>query len=35
MVKFLGRRGDEAEVGAVRDEEVPPEAEMGEDSIPF
>ena len=34
-VKFLGRRGDEAGVDVARDEDVPPEADMDEDSIPF
>ncbi len=35
MVKFLGRRGDEAGVDVARDEQVPPEAETDADSIPF
>ena len=34
-VKFLGRRGDEASADIARDEDVPPEADMDEDSIPF
>ena len=34
-VKFLGRRDDEAGAEVARDEDVPPEADMDEDSIPF
>jgi hypothetical protein len=35
MVKFLGGRADQVGVDAARDDEVPPEADMDEDSIPF
>jgi single-strand DNA-binding protein len=34
-VKFLGGRGEGAGFGAPRDEDVPPEGEMGEEEIPF
>ncbi len=34
-VKFLGGRDEAAGPGAPRDEDVPPEADMDEDSIPF
>ena len=34
-VKFLGGRGDEAGVDVPRDEDVPPEADLGEEEIPF
>ena len=34
-VKFLGRRGDDVSSDVARDEDVPPEADMDEDSIPF
>jgi single-strand DNA-binding protein len=34
-VKFLGGRGDEAGLGTPSDEDVPPEAEIDEDAIPF
>ena len=34
-VKFLGGRGDEAGSDVTRDEDVPPEADMDEDSMPF
>lgn len=34
-VRFLGGRGDVADVGAPRDEDVPPEADLEGDSIPF
>jgi single-strand DNA-binding protein len=34
-VKFLGGREDASDFGAPRDEDVPPEADVEEDSIPF
>jgi len=35
VVKFLGGREGASEFGAPRDQDVPPEAEMGEEDIPF
>lgn len=35
VVKFLGGREGASELGAPRDQDVPPEAEMGEEDIPF
>jgi single-strand DNA-binding protein len=34
-VKFLGGPSDDSGIGAPRDEDVPAEADMDEDSIPF
>lgn len=34
-VKFLGGRAEAGDLGAPSDEEVPPEADIDEDSIPF
>jgi single-strand DNA-binding protein len=34
-VRFLGGRGEAADLGAPRDEDVPPEGDLEEDSIPF
>jgi single-strand DNA-binding protein len=34
-VKFLGGRGDDVSPDVARDQDVPPEADMDEDSIPF
>jgi single-strand DNA-binding protein len=35
MVKFLGGRGEAPGADVPRDEDVPPEADMEEDAIPF
>jgi single-strand DNA-binding protein len=34
-VKFIGRRGGAASFAELRDEDIPPEAYIGEDSAPF